>query len=106
MQHYKAAISPGRILLVAGIICLWMIQPLRVLGNDPGSVIQLAEHEFDLGNYQLVIKTLQTAVSQNTASAETYYWLARSYYEIRDFGNSASQAEKAGGVGGKKSVFF
>ena len=105
MRHYKAAISPRRILFVWGIVCLWMIQPLRALANDSGSVIQQAEHEFNLGNYQLVIGTLQTAVSQNTASAETYYWLARSYYEIRDFDNSASQAEKAVALDAKNSLY-
>jgi tetratricopeptide (TPR) repeat protein len=73
--------------------------------RDVGGMIQMAQHQFDLGNYSSAIKTLQSAVSQNSASAEAYYWLARSYYELRDYDNAVSQAEKAVALDAKNSLY-
>src|SRR5208283_2593135 len=84
------------------------IQPAHVLAalpNDIGGMIQTAQHEFDLGNYPSAIKTLQSAVFQNSTSAEAYYWLARSYYELRDYDNAVLQGEKAVSLDGKNSLY-
>jgi tetratricopeptide (TPR) repeat protein len=78
--------------------------PARPPG-DIGALIQAAEHDFDLGNYMVAIKTLQSAVSQNSLSAEAYFWLARSYYELRDFDNAVTHAEKAVALDVKNSLY-
>ncbi len=62
---------------------------------DVAPLIQTAQHDFDLGNYLVAIKTLQAATSQNSLSAEAFFWLGRSYYELRDFDNAVVHAEKA-----------
>jgi tetratricopeptide (TPR) repeat protein len=84
------------------------IQSVPVLAappNEVGGMIQTARHEFDLGNYPSAVKTLQSAVSQNSVSAEAYYWLARSYYELGDFDNAVPQAEKAVALDAKNSLY-
>jgi tetratricopeptide (TPR) repeat protein len=78
---------------------------LEAAPNDIGGIIQTAQHEFDLGNYPSAIKTLQSAVSQNAASAEAYFWLERSYYEIKDFDNAVSQGEKAVALDSKNALY-
>jgi tetratricopeptide (TPR) repeat protein len=72
---------------------------------DASSAIQSAQHQFDTGNYAAAIATLQSAVSQNSSSAEGYYWLGRSYYEIRDYDNSVEQAEKSVSLDPKNSLY-
>lgn len=92
-------------LFVVSFLCA--IQAVRVAAspNDIGGMIQTAQHDFDLGNYLSAIRILQSAVPQNSASAEACYWLARSYYELRDFDNAISQAEKAVTLDVKNSLY-
>lgn len=61
-------------------------------GNSP---LQTAEQQFHQGNYAAAIGTLRAIVSQGDPSAAVYYWLARSYYESRDYDNAVAQAEKS-----------
>ena len=93
------------VLFVVSFLCA--IQAVRVAAspNDIGGMIQTAQHDFDLGNYLSAIRILQSAVPQNSSSAEAYYWLARSYYELRDFDNAISQAEKAVALDVKNSLY-
>jgi tetratricopeptide (TPR) repeat protein len=72
---------------------------------DIGGLIQTAEHDFAVGNYVVAIKTLQSAVSQDSLSAEAYFWLARSYYELRDFDNAVIHAEKAVALDVRNSLY-
>ena len=72
---------------------------------DAGILVQSAQHDFALGNYLGAIKSLQTAVSQNATNPEAYYWLGRSYYELRDYDNSVSHAEKAVSLDAKNSLY-
>jgi tetratricopeptide (TPR) repeat protein len=72
---------------------------------DASSAIQSAQHQFDEGNYTAAITALQSAVSQNSSSAEAYYWLARSYYEMRDYDNSVEHAEKSVSLDPKNSLY-
>jgi tetratricopeptide (TPR) repeat protein len=50
---------------------------------------------FNAGNYSNAISTLQPAVSQNPNNAELYFWLCRSYYELRDYDNAITNGEKS-----------
>jgi tetratricopeptide (TPR) repeat protein len=71
---------------------------------DSGSV-QAALHQFNAGNYPAAIGTLQAAASQNSSDAAVYYWLGRSYYEIRDYDNAIAQGEKSISLDPKNSVY-
>jgi tetratricopeptide (TPR) repeat protein len=73
--------------------------------SDDSSSIRAAQHQFEIGNYAAAIATLQPIVSQNSASAEAYYWLGRCYYEMRDYDNAIKQAEKSVALDGKNSLY-
>jgi tetratricopeptide (TPR) repeat protein len=72
---------------------------------DASALIQTAQRQFNAGNYSGAIATLQSAVSQNPSSGEAYYWLGRSYYEIRDYDNAIAAAEKSVAIDAKNSVY-
>ncbi|MGA6957571.1 MAG: tetratricopeptide repeat protein, partial [Candidatus Acidiferrales bacterium] len=74
-------------------------------GADASALIQTAQREFNAGNYSGAIATLESAVTQNSNSAEAYYWLGRSYYEIRDYDNAITAAEKSVEIDAKNSVY-
>ena len=113
MRRYrtKTVIVNGAVLF----LLLFLFRPLflpairtafaAASSNDVGGILQSAQHEFDLGNYAAAIKTLQSAVALNSASAEAYYWLGRSYYEIRDYDNAITQGEKSVALDAKNSLY-
>lgn len=72
---------------------------------DASALIQTAQRQFNAGNYSGAIATLQSAISQNPSSGEAYYWLGRSYYEIRDYDNAIAAAEKSVAIEAKNSVY-
>jgi len=72
---------------------------------DAAALIQTAQRQFNSGNYSGAIGTLQAAISQNANSAEAYYWLGRSYYEIRDYDNAVTAGEKSVVLDAKNSVY-
>jgi tetratricopeptide (TPR) repeat protein len=74
-------------------------------GNDVSVKLQSAEHQFDTGNYGNAISTLLSVASQNPSSAEAYYWLGRSYYEVRDYDSAVTQAEKSVALDSKNSLY-
>jgi tetratricopeptide (TPR) repeat protein len=75
------------------------------LPADGSALLVTAEHQFNAGNYSVAIATLRSLVSENPSSAEAYYWLARSYYEIRDYDSAILQAEKSVALDGKSSLY-
>jgi tetratricopeptide (TPR) repeat protein len=83
------------------------VLPLRSDAHvaDGSALIQTAQHQFNSGNYSSAIATLQSAISQNSSSAEAYYWLGRSYYEIRDYDNATTDAEKSVALDAKNSLY-
>jgi tetratricopeptide (TPR) repeat protein len=72
---------------------------------DASAPIQTAQHQFNAGNYASAISTLQAAIAQNPSSAEVYYWLGRSYYEMNDYDNAVTQAEKSVSLDPKNSLY-
>lgn len=72
---------------------------------DSSNEIQAAQRQFNAGNYAAAISTLQSAVSQNSATAEAYYWLGRSYYEISDYDSAVAQAEKSVSLDPRNSLY-
>lgn len=75
------------------------------LPRDVDGLIQTAQRDFELGNYPAAIKALQAATAQNVSNAEAFFWLGRSYYELRDFDNAIVHAEKAVFLDNKNSLY-
>lgn len=73
--------------------------------GDTGALLQSAQHQFNSGNYGNAISTLLSAVSQNPSSAEAFYWLGRSYYEVHDYDSAVTQAEKSVSLAPKNSLY-
>ena len=83
----------------------WLAVPGPVFAGDVSAVLQVAQRQFNAGNYSSAITTLQSAVTQNPSSAEIYYWLGRNYYELRDYDNAISHAEKSVDLDAKNSLY-
>jgi tetratricopeptide (TPR) repeat protein len=97
--------------LFAGTAMLATIVPLgaaitspSALGSDASGTIQTAQHQFNSGNYTAAIKTLQSAPQVST-NAEAQYWIGRCYYELRDYDNAITAAEKAVELDPKNSLY-
>src|SRR5579862_7766647 len=72
---------------------------------DAAAMLQTAQRQFNAGNYSGAISTLQSAINMNANNAEAYYWLGRSYYEIRDYDNAITAAEKSVALDAKNSAY-
>jgi len=72
---------------------------------DISALLQTAQRQFNAGNYSAAITTLQSAITQNPSSGEAYYWLGRTYYEIRDYDNAIVAGEKSVALDPKNSVY-
>jgi len=98
---------PAALLLAFGA-CAGFVGPAVTIAapiaDDASTVVRTAERQFDAGNYAVAISTLQSSISQNP-SGEVYYWLGRSYYEIRDFDNAVAYAEKSVALDAKNSLY-
>lgn len=80
-------------------------RPPRAARADLSGPIQAAQHQFHAGNYAEAIATLQAAATRDASNAEAYYWLGRSYYELRDYDNAVSQLARAVALEGRNSVY-
>lgn len=65
------------------------------LAPDAASAVQTATRQFNSGNYSSAVSTLQLAAIANPNNAELFYWLGRSYYELRDYDNAITNGEKS-----------
>ena len=72
---------------------------------DASAMIQNAQRQFNAGNYSSAISTLQAAIATSANSAEAYYWLGRSYYEIHDYDNAITAGEKSVALDPKNSAY-
>lgn len=87
--------------LIAAVLTV----PAAISAGDISGILQAAERQFNSGNYTSSIATLQSAVTQNPNSAETFYWLGRNYYELRDYDNAIANAEKSVQLDPKNSLY-
>ncbi len=69
-----------------------------------GSLVT-AQHQFDSGFYSDAITTLRSATTQNPKDAQAYYWLGRSFYELKDFTNAIAQLEQATKLDPQNSLY-
>src|SRR5580704_1993960 len=72
---------------------------------DQKDQIQKAQRQFEAGDFNAAVTSLQSVISQEPNSAEARYWLGRAYYENRDYDNSAAQEEKAASLDPKSSIY-
>jgi tetratricopeptide (TPR) repeat protein len=93
------------LLLLLALGAQQLLIPGAVFAGDGSAVLQMAQRQFNAGNYSSAIATLQPAVSQNPNSAEIYYWLARNYYELHDYDNAITHAEKSVELDAKNSLY-
>src|SRR5208282_6173564 len=95
--------------LILSLLCTSIFFAPSLLRADPppdaSATIQTAQRQFNAGNYSAAITTLQSAVTQNSSNAEAYYWLGRTYYEIRDYDNAIAAGEKSIALDPKNSVY-
>ena len=109
MNWRSPSISKLSLALFAGTAMLATIAPLvaaesrSVMASDASGAIQTAQRQFNLGNYTAAIKTLQSA-PQVLTNAEVQYWIGRSYYELRDYDNAITAAEKSVELDAKNSL--
>jgi tetratricopeptide (TPR) repeat protein len=101
---FVPAVLPRLLLLGTFATQLFLI-PHALLAGDGSAVVQMAQRQFNAGNYSSAISTLQSAVTQNSNNAEIYYWLGRNYYELRDYDNAISHTEKSVELDGKNSLY-
>jgi tetratricopeptide (TPR) repeat protein len=73
--------------------------------GDSSSVIEAAKQQFDQGQYGAAIATLESAASQDPAGAQTYYWMGRSFFEIRDYDRAIAAFQKALSLDSDSSVY-
>jgi tetratricopeptide (TPR) repeat protein len=79
--------------------------PTSSPASDATALIATAQRQFNSGNYSGAIASLQAAITMNSSSAEAYYWLGRSYYEIHDYDNAITAGEKSVALDAKNSAY-
>jgi tetratricopeptide (TPR) repeat protein len=92
-------------MLAVALMAAVLTIPQALPAGDISGILQAAERQFNSGNYSSSITTLQSAVSQNPNSAETFYWLGRNYYELRDYDSSITNLEKCVQLDPKNSLY-
>ena len=80
-------------------------QPQAAAGAEVSGAIETAQRHFRAGSYAEAIKSLQSAAAQNSSNGEVYYWLGRSYYELRDYDNSVPQLTRAATLDARNSDY-
>ncbi|HXN99211.1 MAG TPA: tetratricopeptide repeat protein [Candidatus Acidoferrales bacterium] len=111
MKPRFARIPGFALALLAGATILSTIVPVGAtllcptgFAADASGAIQTAQHQFNSGNYTAAIKTLQT-VPQASTNAEAQYWIGRCYYELHDYDNAITAAEKSVELDPKSSLY-
>ena len=99
-----AAVVAG-LLLVFGAAVSPRIFAAGARARDVSGALQTAQRQFNAGNYSAAITTLQSAVQQSPTSAEAFFWLGRSYYELHDYDNAITQLEKSTQLDAKNSDY-
>jgi tetratricopeptide (TPR) repeat protein len=91
--------------IVSGVLLTGLLCSPSALRADASAAIQSAQHLISAGNYTGAISALQAAVPANSSSAELFYWLGRTYYEMRDWDNAVEQGEKSVSLDPKNSLY-
>lgn len=93
--RYKPSVRPILIALATFLAAVLSAGPAAAFAADLPTLPPPAQPFYSAGNYGRAADTLQAAVAQNPKDASLYYWLGRSYYELRDFKRSIASWERA-----------
>ncbi|MDE3109694.1 MAG: tetratricopeptide repeat protein [Acidobacteriota bacterium] len=72
---------------------------------DVSGLVDAARQQFEQGQYGAAVATLQSAQSQNPASAEIYYWMGRALFEIHEYDAAITQFQKAISLSANVSMY-
>ena len=101
----RTVIVLGLVLLFAfGVAATPRIVVSEIAG-DVSEALKAAQRQFSAGDYSAAITTLESVVQQTPTSAEAFFWLGRSYYELHDYNNAVAQLEKSTQLDGKNSEY-
>lgn len=70
----------------------WLLWALPAWSNGP---VEAAQEKFEAGRYQEAIQLLQPALHKTPEDARVHFWLARSYFELRNLDAAIRSAEQA-----------
>lgn len=77
-------------------ILLWIpLAPAPARAAQSGGPLETAEQQYQQGQFAQAAETLQAAIRENSNDAALYYWLGRSYFELRNYEQASTNAEKA-----------
>ncbi len=91
--------------LAFSFLVLLTLLPAAGALQDSNGPLAIAQRQFDAGDYTAAIGTLQGILAKNHGEAPAYFWMARSYYELRDYDNAVTQAEQATRLAPQNSVY-
>ena len=91
-----------RTVIVAGLVFMFAFGAAATprifvsgIDGDVSEALQTAQRQFSAGDYSAAIRTLQSVVVQSPTSADAFFWLGRSYYELHNYNNAIPQLEKS-----------
>ncbi len=88
----KAAAALAVVLLLG---CVPEVQGAEPAGDSATETLEAAQQQFDAGNYSGAIRTLEAVAVSSPQDARLYFWMGRSYYELRDYKDASGQLERA-----------
>src|SRR5262249_31700065 len=62
------------------------------LAEEP---VQIAQTQFDAGNYKVALTTLSAALAKGQNEASLHFWIGRSHYELREYEQAVTDFELA-----------
>lgn len=85
------------------VAVLFFTPCLLAAGDNP---VAKAQEQFNVGNFSAAIITLQAATQVLPQDAAIYYWLGRSYFELRKYNQAISDGERAVKLAPNNSEFL
>lgn len=71
-------------------------------GSSP---VQIAQRQFNGGDYSGAITSLRTAAAITSSDAESHFWIARAYYEQRNFDQAIAHFARAVQIAPSNSLY-
>lgn len=80
--------------LAAGVAVFGVLRGAR-FGLATEGPLEVARSHFDAGKYEQGAATLRVTLGQSAQSAPLHHWLARCYFELRDFDHAVASAARS-----------
>lgn len=75
------------------------------VARGKGETIETAILQFEAGSYSTATATLRVVLAREPQNAYAYHWLGRCYYELKNFDDAITQAERAVSLEPRKSEY-